>query len=432
MRQESNHENFPGRIHFVGIGGAGTAPLAGIMLERGHAVSGSDIKLNDKTSALAAAGADVFCGHCETNLAADTGLLVFTSAAEADNPELMEAEKRGIPCVRRGEFLARLSSCYRRQVAITGSHGKTTVTAMLVWLLRQCGIDCGYLIGGKVNNFKDYAAGDGDVFVTEADESDGTHAFFQPWLGVVTNVEDDHSWSVGGDEQLFENFKTFGERSNSLLCWEDDIARSVFCRHENVVYIDKMYSAFKQLPDSIRGFMRVDSAIVCAVAAELGLEVAETAGMLASFPGVDRRMTRHYKSKRLIVIEDYAHHPTEVKCALELLRITYPARHLRVVFQPHRFARLAKYIDDFALQLKNADSVFTVPVFAAWTEVGPVDSADLAESIGNTAVNLTGEWMDMPASILNGMPEPAVVAVLGAGDVDELIPFLLAETAMNG
>ncbi|MCP3967252.1 MAG: hypothetical protein GY718_13025 [Lentisphaerae bacterium] len=426
MNLENKQELFPNKIHFVGIGGAGTAPLAGIMLQRGNAVSGSDIKLNDKTSVLADAGADVFCGHSAANLANDVGLVVYTSAADKDNPELLEAKTRGLQCLRRGDFLARLSSLYKRQVAVSGSHGKTTVTAMLAWTLKKSGLDCGYMVGGEVNDFKNYAAGDGDIFVTEADESDGTHSLFSPWLGVVTNVEDDHSWSVGGDKQLFKNFGDFANQSSKLIYWDDQISGSLFSVHDNVRIINNALVLSELIPSSLQGFMRIDAAIVCAIAEEVGVPFAKAAHLLEGFPGVDRRMSVHYSGDDLSVVEDYAHHPTEVKYAIELLRLNYPNHHLRVVFQPHRFARLSKYIDEFAEELREADTVFTVPVFAAWTEVGEIDSSDLAAKVGNNAFNLNGDWCEMPEAILEDLPDSSVIAVLGAGDVNEVIPHLLS------
>ena len=206
------------KLHFIGIGGAGMAPLAAIMLQRGAAVSGSDRERNAKTDRLAAAGATIHIGHRAEQLPPDAELVVYSSAVASDNPERREALRRGIPELRRGEFLARLAASYRRTAAVSGSHGKTSVTAMLVHILTRCGRRPGFLIGAAMQDGSPGAdAGRGDdLFITEVDESDGTHTLIHPELGIVPNVDDDHSWSVGGEEALHRNFRTFAENCRRL------------------------------------------------------------------------------------------------------------------------------------------------------------------------------------------------------------------------
>ena len=410
-------------IHFAGTGGAGTAPLAEIMLQLGYSVSGSDLCLNTKTDALKRHGALIFQGHSAENLPSETQLMVYSSAVAADNPELLQAKELNIPCLRRGDFLAKLSSLYPRTVAISGSHGKTTVTAMLVWILRQCQIPCTYLIGGKVNNFPDAASADSDIFITEVDESDGTNALFSPFIGLVCNLEDDHSWSVGGTDALMENFSRFGRQSQNLIYLRDENSAKLFKDHPKTCALspDNLLK-FKDI--KFNGFMKINAALACRAAQELGIDPDAAVQAVNNFPGVARRMTLHFASPELILIEDYAHHPTEVARALELLRENYPQHHLRVVFQPHRYARLAKYIDAFARELARADSVFVAPVFAAWTGHGGINSQTLAEKIGGKAVNLDMDWKKMSAVILHDRPEKLLLAVLGAGDIEKLIPEL--------
>ena len=421
-------KSFPdiNRIHFIGIGGAGTAPLAHIMLQRSCNVSGSDLVLNDKIHKLIKEGACINKGHCEDNLPDDAQLLVFSSAAAKDNPEMLKAEKLGIPCIRRGNFLAVLAASYKRTFAVSGSHGKTTITAMLSWILRNCAVGCGYLIGGKVNDFPESEAGNGDIFVTEVDESDGTHAAFSPALGIVSNVEDDHSWSVGGTSKLMDNFKNFARQSKKLIYVEDDNSSKLFNGHLDSQEL-KTEDLLALGEISFNGFMRLDAALACIAASEAGIDFKAAVAAVNNFPGVARRMTVHAECENTILIEDYAHHPTEVARSIELLRQNYPDWHLRVVFQPHRYARLAKYVDDFANELRKADSVFIVPVFAAWTETGEVESKDLADKIGDKAENLDMQWNEMPDYILRERPENLLIAVLGAGDVEKIIPELKLE-----
>lgn len=410
-------------IHFVGAGGAGTAPLAEIMLQLGYSASGSDLCLNAKTKRLKQQGAQIFEGHSSENIPPETQLVVYSSAAADDNPELVKAQKLNIPCLRRGAFLAKLSSLYPRTVAVSGSHGKTTITAMLVWILRQSNIPCTYLIGGKINNFPEAEAADSDIFITEVDESDGTNALVSPFIGLVSNVEDDHSWSVGGTNALMENFFRFARQSENLIYLRSQNSAELFKDHPKACLLDSN-DLLQSDEIKFNGFMKIDAAMACCAAEKLGVTHGAAIKAVNSFPGVARRMTVHFDSPELTLIEDYAHHPTEVARAIELLRENYPQHHLRVIFQPHRYARLAKYIDDFAHELALADSVFTAPVFAAWTEHGEVNSQKLAECTGVKAVNLDLNWNEMPAIILKDRPEKLLLAVLGAGDIEKLIPEL--------
>lgn len=415
----------PEHVHFIGCGGAGVGPLALIMAARGCRVSGSDLLDNKFTQLLRQAGAEIHSGHDAANLPESATRVVYSSAVTDGNPELALARERGVPTLRRGEMLAVLASQYRRPVAVSGSHGKTTITAMLAHIVRGAGIDCGYMIGGKLNAGNSSAAGDGDIFITEVDESDGTHVCIHPWLGVVPNVEDDHSWSVGGEERLFDNFRRFGEQSRKLIYFDSATPRRLFAGHPDALALNPDEPSFD--PVRFGGFLGLDAALAVSAAAKLGVEPADAQRILRTFPGVARRMTMHFEGAERVVIEDYAHHPAELKCSLELLRQRYPGYHLRVIFQPHRYARLAKYIDEFAALLKNTDSVFIAPVFAAWVESGEVGSSQLAAKIGPHAETLDGPWHEQALRVMAEAPAaPLLLAVIGAGDVDRIIPELIS------
>ena len=425
-----------GIVHFIGCGGAGMAPLAFILAQRGFTVSGSDLALNDKTAELTRMGAAIFQGHAAENVpAASKCLIVYSSAVRPDNPEMLQAEKQGFPRVRRGEMLALLAATYRRTVAISGSHGKTTVTAMLSHILTNSGIDAGFMIGGKVNSGGSAAAGDGDIFVTEVDESDGTHALMHSFLGLVTNVEDDHSWSVGGTEQLFRNFSDFASRSRHLIYVAHPNSDRLFADHHDPLrLVPDVISApgyFKYLSldrqREWRGYQSLNAAIALAAAIKLGVEPGTAEHALETFNGVSRRMTCHLNTPELIVMEDYAHHPTELAASLASLRGRFPEHHLRVVFQPHRYARLRQYFDEFKQILRLPDSVFITPVFAAWVEKGELGSEELAKQIGPSARFISGEWRDMSAVLLlRDDSRPLLLAIIGAGDIEQLIPCVLA------
>lgn len=412
------------KIHFVGIGGAGMAPLAEIMLSRGAAVSGSDRELNAKTALLAARGAAVREGHSAGFLPPDAGLLVYSSAVTPENPERMRAAELGIPQIRRGEFLARLAAQYRRPVAVSGSHGKTSISAMLTHILVHAGRRPGFLIGAAVKGAPSASAGEGDdLFVTEVDESDGTHTLVHPYLGVVPNVEDDHSWSVGGEAQLFANFRRFASQCKHLVYYAGLHTDELFASHPDALRLEY------PLPGSFGrrwiGYQAWNAHLAIRAAVLLGVDAVEAEKALESFGGVARRMATRFQSERVTVIEDYAHHPTELASSIGTLRAGYPGHHLRVVFQPHRYARLRKYLPQLAAELAKADSAFVVPVFAAWCESGPVGGAELAAAAGAGTRYLDAEWKAIAEAALDYRgTRPLLLAVIGAGDIEHIFEYL--------
>lgn len=412
------------KIHFVGIGGAGMAPLAEIMLSRGAAVSGSDRELNAKTAQLAARGATVREGHSAGFLPPDAGLLVYSSAVTPENPERMRAAELGIPQIRRGEFLARLAAQYRRPVAISGSHGKTSISAMLTHILVHVGRRPGFLIGAAVKGAPSASAGEGDdLFVTEVDESDGTHTLVHPYLGVVPNVEDDHSWSVGGEAQLFANFRRFASQCRHLVYYAGLHADELFALHPDALRLE--YPLSGSFGRRWIGYQAWNAHLAIRAAVLLGVDAAEAEKALESFGGVARRMAVRFQSERVTVIEDYAHHPTELASSIGTLRAGYPGHHLRVVFQPHRYARLQKYLPRLAAELAKADSAIVVPVFAAWCESGPVGGAELAAAAGAGARYLDAEWKAIAEAALDYRgTRPLLLAVIGAGDIEHIFEYL--------
>ena len=406
-------------IHFTGIGGAGMAPLAELTLAENCRVSGSDESDSAKIFRLNSLGAVIHIGHRAENLPDDTGLLVYSSAVPESNCERQKAAELNIPQMRRGEYLAELSKTYRRCVSVTGTHGKSSITAALVMILRKCGYDPGFIIGAEVAGLPSCASGDGDIFVTEADESDGTHTLLKNFLAVIPNIEDDHEWSLGGIDKLDENFRTVARNSRNILYYSSEKCERLLNTHPSAVIL-------KDIPENfafLHGFQAANARIAAEAAVILGCDRAMAYQAAEEYPQVSRRMTIHKTSKNLTVIEDYAHHPTEVRAALELLRKNYPDAHLRVLFQPHRFARLEKYFDEFSRVLQLADSVFIAPVFAAWSETGTVDAEKLAEAAGGRSVD--GTYAGQAAAVKADLPGgKCVIAILGAGDVNRVIEFL--------
>ena len=397
------------RIHFIGCEGAGTKPLRRIFNELGFRTTGSDLTLG---------------GHKAENLPAVPDgrylLVVYSSAVKPDNPELVRARQMGAECILRGEALGLAAKLFPCVIAVSGSHGKTSVTAMIVHILKTAGLHPGYLIGGKLQHSDDTgSAGDGSVFVCEADESDGTHTAIHSSLAVVTNVEDDHVWNFASPECLKNNFRQFAFQGKQLLApnlelFRDHPAHTVYDSGDPLA-ADERFSRFAQ-------YSRIDMEIAVEAVTLLGLvnrEKALEAG--ASFPGVGRRMEAHGSGCSFDLYEDYAHHPTELAASIRSFRALFPGRPLKIIFQPHRYARLERYFDEFVHELKKADGVFVTPVFAAWTDTGKVNSQTLAEAIGNSAVLLSGSWEEMADLVRAGVSCGDLVAVIGAGDVREII-----------
>ena len=401
------------KIHFTGIGGAGMAPLAQLSMEKGICVSGSDSAPSAKSEHLKALGASVFIGHAASQVPADADLLVFSSAVAEDNCERVRAKELGIPQLRRGEFLGVFSKQFKRVAAVSGSHGKSSITAMLTTILEYCGFDPGALIGAARMEGESALSGSGDIFVTEVDESDGTHVCVTPFLGIVPNIDGDHEWSVGGPEALAENFRTFGKNCQKLLIADTPELKAFYAGHP----------ALETAPQpeefaSFKGFMAKNAALAVKGAVMLGADEAQAVEAVKKFAGIERRMCTLSVEKNVTILEDYAHHPTEVASSLSLVRALYPGQSLHVIFQPHRYARLERFFDGFAEALQKADKVFVTPVFAAWCESGKVDGNTLAKEIPGSVYWDKG-WAALAEEIRRD-PSPRIVLLLGAGDISDL------------
>ena len=409
------------KLHFVGIGGAGMAPLAALCHLSGRRVSGSDCMMNAKMEHLENLGISVFAGHSGSIMPDDTDCLIYSSAVPPENPERQKAASLGIPQLCRGAALAEFSCDYKRVIAVSGAHGKSSITALISHILKENGFQPGFMIGADFNGGDNYSAGDGDIFVTEADESDGTHKLLKPWCGVIPNYDPDHAWSVGGEEQLKKNFCEFAVRSQNLLYYGyKEVEEFCSARTGKLEVVPENFS--------YAGFSGYEAsnaliAVKCCMLAGCSEEQAVKAA--SSFPGIARRMTVRLNTARLTIIEDYAHHPTEVRNSINLLRLRYANSHLRVVFQPHRYARLEKFFAGFVAELKKADSLYVAPVFAAWSEHGKVNSDMLAAECGGNIV--VADWKQAAETVLSDIPEdkPLLIAVLGAGDINGIFPYLL-------
>ncbi len=431
------------RPHFIGIGGVGMSGLALICLEAGASVTGSDPADSWRIRRLRIRGAEI-SGRHEAGNVADADLVVFSSAVPPDNPELISARRQGIPCVSRGEFLAAVARMYPCVVAVGGTHGKTTTTAMLAHILRRTGRRPGFLVGGEIQDWSAPAhLGSGTVFVTEVDESDGSQTLLRSSIAVVLNIDGDHSWALGGPRALDKCFAEFGARAGELVVLRTPRTEHLYRRHPTACFVDAQ--TVRDLPElPVPGeHNRLNAAVAVCVAARLGVPVEEARAALGSFPGVVRRLTEWFSTPdgAVTVLEDYAHHPTALAAALAAIRRSHPDRRLIAVFQPHRFERTKRYAARFASCLEaNADAVAVLPTFAAWRPGPDGDPAeDLASGIrriparfipvpSRDLIPQLTEWM-AEAEAKTAAPEHArlVIAVIGAGDtwkhISDIVDF---------
>lgn len=404
------------KLHFIGIGGAGMAPLAKLAMESGAVVSGSDSAVSCKSEALRALGAEIFTGHRAEQIPPDADMVIYSSAVTETNCERRRAFDLGIPQLRRGEFLGEFSRGFKRVAAVSGSHGKSSITAMLTTILETCGMSPGALIGAARNDGESALSGNGDIFVTEVDESDGTHIFVKPYLGIVPNIDGDHEWSVGGAEALKENFRIFGRQCRHLLIADSPELREFYSFHPDLTEVEltDQFAGFS-------GFMAVNAALAVKAAELLGVDRRDAVAAVRNFTGIERRMKK-LNCSGFTAIEDYAHHPTEVRASIELVRKLYPGKRIHVVFQPHRYARLQRFFPEFVQVLELADEVTVTPVFAAWTETGDVDSATLSDHLSN-GVYCDLSWSALADKLCPPPPE-TLLLLLGAGDISELAAIL--------
>ena len=429
-------KNIDTSIHFIGCGGIGMCGLALLSLQAGYNVSGSDLIISKNTDILLKSGVAVSIGHSIANLPREsTYIVVYSSAIQTENPELCKAQEQGIKCYKRGEYLALIAQRYKRVVSIAGSHGKTTVTAMLVHILKQCKCqNIGYLIGGWPVGLKTLGkVGNSDIFVIEVDESDLSLTLMSSHIGVVLNLDDDHSWNIGGKEKLKRGFVRFAERSNLLIYPDNKEFNNIF-KHNSInkkiidlenENINK--TGWNQIGEIWGKYQRNNATVAVAVAVELGILQTEAIEAVKTFSGVERRMQKIFSNENVTILEDYAHHPVEVNAAISAVRETSPNQQLTVIFQPHRHARLKHYFNEFTFELKKADRIFTVPVFSAWSSTDIISSKDLANNIGEKAVSLDGTWKEIAGKVIKEtILEKSIILTLGAGNINKVIPYLIS------
>jgi UDP-N-acetylmuramate--alanine ligase len=407
------------RLHFVGIGGAGMSGLALVCAQLGAEVSGSDRADSSYMERLREAGLDPIVGHDAARLPDGVDVVLSTAIAE-DNPELAAARERGLTVLHRGELLAELCA-EKRLIAVAGTHGKTTTTAMLVWALRALGADPAFFVGGEVPGLAAGSAaanagwGEGEWVVAEADESDASFLRLRPEIAVITNIEMDHHARWGSVAELRAAFAEFAEGASVAEFAEDSPGPA-------------------ELPLAVPGRHNRLNARAALAAVELaGFDTGAAATALAGFPGVRRRLELKGEREGTVVYDDYAHHPTEVRAALSALR-ELGADRLIAVFQPHLYSRTKAFAEEFGAALALADEAVVLDVYPAREEpVGELEGVDgllVARAAADRMGGRPVAWaptLERARELLERRLGPdRVLVTVGAGDV-----FTLAEALVE-
>ncbi len=438
--------------HFIGIGGIGMSGIAKLFLREGALVSGSDLKPGEVTRSLEALGARVFAGHDEKNIGG-ADIVVYSSAIRADNPELAEARRLGIPVIKRAQALAHLMEA-KTVITISGSHGKTTTSSLISCLLIEAGLSPTAVVGGVLKNIDTNACGGcGSFFVAEADESDGSFLFYRPKYCVITNIDREHLDYYQDFPSLLDAFRQFAcatDPAGCLFCCGDDLhllelakdyrhkyrlfglSRDCHVRAENIVFkglsseFDVFLPAGKlgRFSLSLGGRHNISNALAAvALGLELGIEAAVIKKTLVNYKGAGRRIEIKFENRDYLLIDDYAHHPTEIKATLDAVQYLKRNR-IVAVFQPHRYSRTQILMQEFAQSFDLADCLILTDIYAASeTPIAGVSGRALSEKIKEITPHkdiLFLEKKQITEHILKIRRPGDVIITLGAGDITKI------------
>ena len=442
-------------VHFVGIGGAGMGGIAEVIANIGFSVSGSDIAEGAMTKRLSSHGVTVYKGHAEKNIQG-ANVVVVSTAVDEDNPEVVAARKNNIPVVPRAEMLAEIMR-FSNGIAVAGTHGKTTTTSLVTSVLAEGGLDPTFVIGGKLNSTASNSRlGTGEYLVAEADESDASFLLLKPMISVVTNIDADHLSTYGGDfEKLKSTFVEFLHHlpfyGLAILCVDDEhvcdilprVTRTIVSygihypadiRAMDVRYdgAQSYFTVLREGKESLEitlnmpGEHNVQNALAAiAVASEIGVSDEAIVSGLKKFEGVGRRFQLygdlHTLKGMITLVDDYGHHPTEMKATMQAVRTAWPERRMVVLFQPHRFTRTRDLFEDFSQVLSEPDVLLLMDVYAACeASISGADGRSLARSIRNRGqvdpVFIANED-DIAEMLLSQLQDGDILLTLGAGSV---------------
>lgn len=453
-------------VHFIGIGGIGMSGIAEVLLELGYNVSGSDVAESATVEKLKSIGAKIYLGHKKENVK-DVQIIVYSSAIDTTNPEIQEAKTLNLPIIKRAQMLAELMRL-KKGIAVAGSHGKTTTTSFLATILKKLNYQPTYIIGGVVKNLGGHAKiGESEILVAEADESDGSFLFLNPIMSVVTNIDNDHLDYYHTVENLKEAFVQFvnkipfygilalnaHDKTTSELLSRVNRPYKVFGIEDEIKYINKVdYLAssvehteegmkfilsFEQEKEEfeirLSGNHNVLNAIgAIIVAHQLGSSFKEIAKVIYEFQGVSRRLETLYQNENLIIIDDYAHHPTEITATINTLKTKYPQKKLVVIFEPHRFSRTKNFWNDFVGAFNKADQLYVSPIYAASeAPIEYIDSEILVKNINehkNHAQYINSlEEIEKIITFNKNEKRDTLILTIGAGPISKTVRAILNE-----
>ena len=435
-------------FHLVGIGGIGMSGIAHILLDMGYKVSGSDLSEGKNVKLLRQRGAKIFIGHKREHLPEDTQVVVYSSAVDPErNPEILEAKKRGIPVIPRGEMLAELMRV-KEGIAVSGSHGKTTTTSMLAHIFFKAKLDPTVIIGGKLKLFegKNARLGGGDVLIAEADESDGSFLKLSPVVSVITNIDEEHLDHYGSFENVKNAFLEFANKvpfyGFSVVNLDDPGVREIFSKINRravsfginfpadyrAVNIEKTPKGYKFDVETPKGFVKnfelnvwgkhniYNALAAIAVSAEGGISFEKIRKALREFRNAERRLEKIGELTNVVFYEDYAHHPREIEAVFNALKEFYPEREIIFVFQPHRYTRTFHLWEDFVRALKPYRGVITEIYPASEEPIPNITGKRLAEDSNSLYAKGKGEIIPLLRDLIRGKT-PKVVVFLGAGSI---------------
>ncbi|MEE8179978.1 MAG: UDP-N-acetylmuramate--L-alanine ligase [bacterium] len=437
-------------IHFVGIGGSGMNGIAEVLINLGYKVSGSDLKQTEVTERLASLGGKIFIGH-KPEQVGNAHVVVTSSALLPDNPEVVQAKKLKIPVIPRAEMLAELMRL-KYAVTIAGTHGKTVTTSLVSMVLAEGGLDPTVVIGGRLKNIGSSAKmGKGEFIVAEADESDGSFLKLTPTIALLTNIDDDHLDYYKTLDNIKNTFVQFVNKvpfyGSIILCGEDENIKSIIPRitrkyytygrgknydfyAENIVY-EEMHTEFDlcfsgknlgRLKLHFPGAHNVLNSLgAAAVGIELGVGFEKIRKAFLDFTGVSRRLEVKARKKDIVFIDDYGHHPTEIRVTLETIKSIWPERRLLVIFQPHRYTRTRDLAKKFGPSFNSVSRIWLTDIYSAGEKPIPgISSSLILESFPaekRETVTLISDREAIIKEVVKSLRPQDVFVTLGAGDV---------------
>jgi len=429
-------------IHFVGIGGIGMSAIAHVLKKMDIKVSGSDLGVNKNVENLKNIGVIVYQGHSAENIKANTDCVVVTSAVRENNPEVVRAKQRNIPVLRRAQMLSLISN-QRNTVAVAGSHGKTTTSCYLAELLQNLDLDPTFMVGGVLKGVDNNAHLGSDLTVIEADESDSSFHYLESKYSIITNIDNDHVDFYGSFEKLKEAFKKFihDHVDTSIVNFDDQIIKDMITQKSNIISFgsksDEDYNfkikkmkfgqsefllSFKGeehlVETNVTGDYNISNLVgAIAYALEHGCDIEKVKKAVKHLSGIKRRYDVLYKSEKRVIIDDYAHHPTEIEKLISAVKMDYPGYKLKVFFEPHRFTRTKNFWDEFTVCFKQSDEFYLFPIYpASEDEIKGINSKVLLKDIINKDKSFISSLDEIPR-LLEEQDGQEVVLSLGAGPI---------------